>query len=68
MRRLRRQASFIFVSHRLSVTAPWDLPIPVDDFPATGGNQEDPWLSADKRTFAFASDAAGTKDIYLSTR
>ncbi|TMQ22960.1 MAG: hypothetical protein E6J91_00785 [Deltaproteobacteria bacterium] len=58
----------IFVSHRLSVTAPWDLPIPVDDFPATGGNQEDPWLSADKRTFAFASDAAGTKDIYLSTR
>lgn len=31
---------------------------------ALGGNQEDPWLSPDGRTFAFASD----KDIFLSTR
>jgi Tol biopolymer transport system component len=59
----------IFVSHRASVTAPWDPPTRVDDFKATAGNQEDPWLSADKRTFVFASDAAaGNKDIYLSTR
>jgi Tol biopolymer transport system component len=58
----------IFFSRRASVTAPWDPPAPVDDFKLTGGNQEDPWLSADRRTFVFASDAAGDKDIYLSTR
>lgn len=32
------------------------------------GAQEDPWRSPDARTFVFASDAAGTKDIHLSTR
>jgi hypothetical protein len=60
----------IFTSHRLSLTAPWATPSPVLDFPIAGGNgnQEDPWLSSDGHTFAFASDAAGTKDIYISTR
>jgi Tol biopolymer transport system component len=60
----------IFVSHRATATAAWPQPMPVDDFKITGGNgnQEDPWLSSDGRTFAFASDAAGDKDIYLSTR
>ncbi|HEX3478660.1 MAG TPA: hypothetical protein VHT91_26740, partial [Kofleriaceae bacterium] len=61
----------IFLSRRASVGAPWQAPMRVDDFKIPGGNgaaQEDPWLSADGRTFAFASDAAGTKDIYLSTR
>lgn len=60
----------IFVSHRTTVTSPWQTPAPVDDFKIAGGNgaQEDPWLSLDGRTFAFASNAAGTKDIYLSTR
>ena len=60
----------IFVSHRASVDAPWQPPVRVDDFKIAAGNgaQEDPWLSADGHTFAFASDAAGTKDIYLSTR
>jgi hypothetical protein len=62
----------IFVSHRATVDSPWDPPMPVDDVKIAGGsgNQEDPWLSADGRTFAFASDAAGggNKDIYLSTR
>lgn len=60
----------IFTSHRLSLTAPWAAPTPVLDFPIAGGNgnQEDPWISPDGHTFAFASDAAGTKDIYLSTR
>jgi Tol biopolymer transport system component len=60
----------IFVSHRATMTAPWPAPSPVDEFKITGGNgnQEDPWLSADGRTFAFASDAGGDRDIYLSTR
>lgn len=58
----------IFVSRRASVDAPWDPPAPVDAFSAIGGNQEDPWLSADQRTFVFATDATSSKDIYLSTR
>lgn len=61
----------IFVSRRASVDSPWQPPVQVDEFKIAGGNdgaQEDPWLSRDGQTFVFASDAAGTKDIYLSTR
>jgi hypothetical protein len=60
----------IFVSHRATVSAPWQPAVRVDDFKIGGGTdaQEDPWLSADGRTFAFASNAGRTKDIYLSTR
>jgi hypothetical protein len=62
----------IFMSHRASVDAPWQPPTRVDDFKIGSGTdaQEDPWLSADGRTFAFASNAAGNgnKDIYLSSR
>jgi hypothetical protein len=60
----------IFTSHRTSLTAPWAPPTPVIDFPISGGNgnQEDPWVVSDGHTFVFASDAAGTKDIYISTR
>lgn len=61
----------IFTSHRAAVTDPWPAPTQVDDYKiGTGGdNQEDPWMSPDGNTFAFASDAAGgNKDIYLSTR
>jgi Tol biopolymer transport system component len=66
----RTSPTMIFASHRDSVTAPWQSPTPVIDFPILGGNgnQEDPWMSADGRTFVFASNAAGTKDIYISTR
>lgn len=60
----------IFVSHRKAIDQPWQQPVTVDDFKIGAGtdNQEDPWLSPDGRTFAFASDASGSKDIYLSTR
>jgi WD40 repeat protein len=62
--------SMIYTSHRDAITAPWQPPAPVTDLRIAGGNgsEEDPWMSADGRTFVFASDAAGTKDIYLSTR
>jgi hypothetical protein len=68
--RLTPDPEKIFVTHRATVQSPWQTPAPVDDFKIPGGNgaQEDPWLSLDGHTFAFASDAAGTKDIYLSTR
>jgi WD40 repeat protein len=60
----------IFVSHRATVGAPWQPAVQVDEFKIGGGTdaQEDPWLAADGHTFAFASNAAGTKDVYLSTR
>jgi Tol biopolymer transport system component len=60
----------IYRSQRATLTAAWRPPAPVTDFPIEGGNgnQEDPWLSSDGRTFAFASDASGSKDVYLSTR
>jgi Tol biopolymer transport system component len=58
----------MFRAQRASITAPWPAPTRVDDFADLGGGQEDPWISSDQRTFAFASDASGTKDLYLSTR
>lgn len=58
----------IYRATRESLTTRWSDPAAVVDFAATGGDQEDPWLSADERTFAFASNAAGGKDLYLTTR
>ena len=67
----RTTPQMIYKSHRTSLAAPWSNPAAVD-FPISGGNgnQEDPWMSIDGRTFVFASDAAsvGNKDIYISTR
>jgi Tol biopolymer transport system component len=66
----RNTRAQIFVSHRTAIDQPWQRPVTIDDFKIGAGtdNQEDPWLSPDGRTFAFASDASGSKDIYLSTR
>lgn len=60
----------IFTATRTAIDAPWQNVAPVLDFNALGGNQEDPWLSPDGHTFAFATDVAGgaNKDIYISTR
>jgi Tol biopolymer transport system component len=59
----------IYRSQRASPTAVWSPPEQVTDFATNpGGNQEDPWLSTDGKTFAFVSDAAGNRDVYLSTR
>jgi len=58
----------IYMSTRANVTDPWPAPTLVNDFIAIGGNQEDPWVSPDQRTFLLASDVSGTKDVYLSVR
>jgi len=60
----------IFTSHRNDTASPWVAPTPVTDFMIPGGNgdQEDPYLAADNRSFFFASNAAGNKDLYVSTR
>ena len=58
----------IYTSTRASPSDPWPAPTLVTDFMAVGGNQEDPWLSPDQRTFLFVSDISGTKDVYVSAR
>ncbi len=58
----------LYTSTRSSPLDPWPAPTRVDDFMALGGNQEDPWLAPDQRTFMFVSDIGGTKDVYVSTR
>ncbi|HEY0195468.1 MAG TPA: hypothetical protein VGC42_30345 [Kofleriaceae bacterium] len=65
-------ATMIYVSHRDTVDSPWKAPTPVTDLKITGGNgnEEDPWLSPDGKTFVFVSDvvAANAKDVYVSVR
>lgn len=59
----------LYVATRPSSASPFDPPDLVVDFVNNvGGNQEDPWLSPDQRTFVFVSDISGTKDVYISTR
>jgi hypothetical protein len=59
----------IYTSTRASTTDPWPAPTMVMDFAALGGEQSDPWISPDQRTFALTSDVAGNQnDIYISTR
>ncbi|MBA3394423.1 MAG: PD40 domain-containing protein [Deltaproteobacteria bacterium] len=58
----------IYTSTRASVTSPWSPPTEVADFAALGGDQEDPWVSDDNRTFLLSSNSAGNKDVYISTR
>ena len=58
----------LYTSTRLGASDPWPAPTMVSDFLAVGGNQEDPWLAPDQRTFAFVSDVLGTKDLYISVR
>lgn len=58
----------IWRSARPSIGAAWSAPEMVTDFAALGGAQEDPWVSADQRTFVLVSNVRGTKDVYISTR
>jgi hypothetical protein len=59
----------IYTSTRASIADPWPPPTMVMDFAALGGEQSDPWISPDQRTFALTSDVTGNQnDIYISTR
>lgn len=65
----RTTPAMIYTSHRTAIGAAWAAPKPVVDYPLTGtDNQEDPWMASDLRTFVFASNAGGDKDVYISTR
>jgi hypothetical protein len=58
----------IYMSTRNSVTDPWPAATAITDFNTPTSNEEDAWMSLDQKTFVFASNAGGTKDIYISTR
>lgn len=64
----RSGAFLLYTSQRASLTATWQTPTVVTDFAGTGGAQEDPYLSADGRTFVFVSNVGTTKDVYITTR
>ena len=64
----RSGAFQIYTSHRTSTSTAWQTPTVVTDFASVGGAQEDPWISADGRTFLFVSNVSGSKDVYISTR
>jgi Tol biopolymer transport system component len=63
----RGKTNDIYWSHRPSLQAPWPAATVVEDF-GDGNDESDPWVSADGTMFAFASNKAGTNDIYLCTR
>ena len=66
---VRSGTNLIYMSTREAVTDPWPPPTLVADFAALGGDQQDPWISPDQRTFVLASNAAGGQnDVYISTR
>ena len=59
----------IYRATRTTPTGTWSPPVLVDDFLASvGGAQEDPWISADGKTFVFSVSSNGDKDVYITTR
>lgn len=58
----------IYMSTRTSTTAAWSNPTKLTDFNTATFGEEDAWIAASQRTFAFASNASGNKDVYISAR
>lgn len=58
----------IYSATRQSLTSAWSNPTALADFNTTQYSEEDPWISADERTFVFASNKNGNKDLFISTR
>jgi hypothetical protein len=58
----------LYMSTRASTADPWPAATKLTDFNTAASNEEDPWESIDQHTFIFASNAGGTKDLYISTR
>jgi len=65
----RANAQFdIYLATRATLTAQWSNPTALTDFNTATYNEEDPWIAPNGRTFVFASNASGNKDLYISTR
>ncbi len=60
--------NLIYTASRAALDQPWSVPVAIDDFAMLGGSQQDPFISADTRTFVFVSDIGGSNDVYISTR
>jgi Tol biopolymer transport system component len=58
----------IYIATRAATTDPWPAATALPDFNTATFNEEDPWMSNDMRAFVFASNASGSKDLYISTR
>jgi hypothetical protein len=57
----------LYTAHRASVDEPWSVPTAMTELD-TPASEQDPWMSPDGRLFVFASDRAGTMDLYFATR
>lgn len=65
----RTNAQFdIYMASRTTISAAWSNPTLLPDFNTATFSEEDPWISTDQRTFVFASDSSGSKDLYISVR
>jgi Tol biopolymer transport system component len=58
----------VFRTQRASISQPWDAPVVIPELADPAVNEQDPWVSPDERLLLFASDRAGTYDVYMSTR
>ena len=58
----------IYVSTRAAVGASWGGASLLVDFNTPTNNEEDPWVSKTEKTFVYANNSSGNKDIYISTR
>jgi hypothetical protein len=58
----------IYMSTRNTTQSPWSNPTTMTDFNTATFSEEDPWLSADERTFVYCNNSSGNKDLYISTR
>jgi hypothetical protein len=60
-------ANDLWYATRTTLAEPFDAPIHIDELDTASGEQ-DPWLSADRRTILFMSRRNGSEDLYIATR
>ena len=58
----------LYMASRVTTGSAWSNASVLTDFNTATFNEEDPWLASDERTFVFASNSGGNKDLYISTR
>lgn len=57
----------LFVATREDPAYPWQAPVEVAELNSNADDQ-DPWLSPDRRTLYFASSRSGNSELYVATR
>lgn len=58
----------LYTTTRGTEADPWPEETPFTEIAVMGAEHEDPWISADRRTFLMTARTNGQKDIYISTR